>query len=360
MKKELLPRAGDVKDRLPSPQRETRVLKPPLTKFPSLRTQEAIARFGKAARHPLCLAWLWLREREEMLRVVMKGTEEACRLLDSAKRLKEKFVALYRQCKEGKEKQAIRAAELLCKSKELLQEVEARYRAVGGKNGLVALRNQLKEFHRNDELAFAIEQSWAEKTRDTKALRGLQYLKKTANRGMNNDRKRVFGILKMLRDKVFTGTAAKDGGAKAYWVAGSCGYWPLSDESWQGRFTVMDFRSGLEDMYGPRVAGDKQGKEVRRTLKGLGIRPAKDQRGRKWKGPCSEKQKPKRPVGRPRKAELICADNIDYVQSYKARKENWWWRPTAEFRRKQAAIERELAKLRRDQNKLIKNEKRAA
>jgi hypothetical protein len=243
MKKELLPRAGDVKGRLPSPQRETHVLEPPLTKFPSHRTQEAIARFGKAARHPLCLAWLRLREREEVLHDVMKGTEEACRSLDSAKQLKGKFIALYRQfCKEGKEKQAIRAAELVCKSKEFLQEVEARYRAVGGKNGLVALRNQWKEFHDSAKLAFDIEQRQAEKTGDTKALRGLRYLKKTANRGMNNDRKRVFGILKMLRDKVFTGTAAKDGGAKAYLVAGSCGYWPLSDESWQGRFTVMDFR----------------------------------------------------------------------------------------------------------------------
>jgi hypothetical protein len=57
-------------------------------------------------------------------------------------------------------------------------------------------------------------------------------------------------------------------------------------------------------MYGPGVAGDKQGKEVRRTLKALGIRPDKDKAGRKWKGPCSEKQKPKRPRGRPRTGEV--------------------------------------------------------
>jgi hypothetical protein len=37
----------------------------------SLRAQQAIARFGKAAGHPLCLAWLWLREREAELRKVM-------------------------------------------------------------------------------------------------------------------------------------------------------------------------------------------------------------------------------------------------------------------------------------------------
>jgi hypothetical protein len=327
----------------------------------SLRTQQAIARFGKSARHPLCLAWLRLQEGQEVLRDVMKGTEKGCRLLDSAKQLKKKAIALYRQrCKEEREKEAIQAAELLRKSNELLQEVEASYRTLGGENGLVALRNQWKEFHRNDELAFAIKQLWAEKTRDAKALRGLRYLKKTANRGMNNGQKRVFGILKMLRHKVFRGARAKDGVAKALWVAGSCGDWPLSDESWQGRFTVMEFRSGLEDMYGPRVAGDKEGKKVRRTLKGLGIQPAEDQVGRKWKGPFPEKQKPKRPVGRPRKVELICADNIDSVQSYKARKENWGWRPTVEFARKQAAIDRELARLGRIQNKLVKNERRAA
>jgi hypothetical protein len=121
----------------------------------------------------------------------------------------------------------------------------------------------------------------------------------------------------------------------------------------------MDFRSGLEAMYGPRVAGDKEGKQVRRTLKALGIRPDKDKAGRKWKPPFLKKQKPKRPVGRPRKVELICADNIGSVLSFKARRENWWWRPTVEFSQKQAAIDRELARLSRTQNKLVKNEKRA-
>jgi len=178
---------------------------------------------------------------------------------------------------------------------------------------------------------------------------------------MSNSQKREFGILKMLRDSVFAGTAAKGGGAKAYWIAGSCGYWLLSDESWQERFTVMGFRSRLEAMYGPRVAGDKEKKEVRRTLKALGIRPAKDRVGRKWKEPlpAAAKQNPKRPVGRPRKVELICADNIGSVQSYYAREENWWWKPPVEFARKQGAIDRELARLRRIQNKLAKNEKRA-
>ena len=292
-----------------------------------------------------------------MLRDVMKGAE----LLDSANRLKKKAIALYRQrCKEGKQKETIQAAELLRKSNEFLQEVEAHFRKVGGIKRVEAVRNQWQEFCDSAKLAFDIEQWQAEKTRDTKALRGLRYLKKTANRGMNNGQKRVFGILKMLRDKVFTGAWAKDGGAKAYLVSASCGYWPLSDESWQGRFTVMEFRSSLEDMYGPRVAGDKEGKKVRRTLKGLGIQPAEAQVGRKWKGPCPEKQKPKRPVGRPRKVELICADNIDYVQSYKARKENWEWRPAVEFAQKQAAIDRELARLGCIQNKRVKNERRAA
>jgi hypothetical protein len=60
MKKEFLSKRGSAKDTLPTPQRETRGAKPPLAKFPSYRTQQAIAQFGKSARHPLCLAALEL------------------------------------------------------------------------------------------------------------------------------------------------------------------------------------------------------------------------------------------------------------------------------------------------------------
>jgi hypothetical protein len=64
----------------------------------------------------------------------------------------------------------------------------------------------------------------------------------------------------------------------------------------------MEFRSGLEAMYGPKVAADKEGKQVRRTLRALGIQEAEDQPGRKWKGPVpiTAKQEPKRRRGRPR------------------------------------------------------------
>jgi hypothetical protein len=83
---------------------------------------------------------------------------------------------------------------------------------------LLKLCDFLKPFHEQAKFVFALEQKRAEETGDTKATRALQSLKKTVNKPMNNGQKRVLGILEMLRDKVFTATAAKDGGAMAYWV----------------------------------------------------------------------------------------------------------------------------------------------
>ena len=256
-----------------------------------------------------------MREREEVSRDLQNAAVQARQLPDRIRQRKKKAIALYRQfCKEGKEKQAIQAAELLRKSNEFLQEVEAHFRKVGGIKRVEAVRNQWQEFCDSAKLAFDIEQRQAEKTRDTKALEGLRYLKKTANRGMNNGQKRVFGILKMLRDKTSKAAGFKDGSIGFYTEGALGGDRLLSDEFWQGRFTVMEFRSGLEDMYAPRVAGDKEGKKVRRTLKGLGIQPAEDQVGRKWKGPNLAKQEPKR-RGRQgaRPPEIVRTGKIDDV-----------------------------------------------
>jgi hypothetical protein len=132
---------------------------------------------------------------------------------------------------------------------------------------------------------------------------------------------RELGSLQLLRDKKIKAEWAKGGATAGFWEAATGGDRPLSDEVWSGRLTVQEIRSHLEAAYGHGVAGGKEGKEIRRTLKTLGIRPAEDQRGRKWKGPCPGKQKPQQPLGRPRKGpDLEFVADTDVVQAYQARK----------------------------------------
>ena len=332
----------------------------------TLRTEEAIARFGKAAWHPLCQAWLRLREEETEYKKVMKDLNSFDGLPNAVRLQKEQSKALLDWLyKEGKQKEAIQADALYHRLDEHLVKVQECYQAQ------VKLCAYWKEFRDQANLTFCLERRRAESARDAKALKALQYLKKNANRNMSDGQERVLGILRMLRDKTFKATFAKNGVAAAYWEAGSAGDRPLSDEFWQGRFTVMEFRSGLEAMYGPRVAGDKEGKETRRTLKALGIQPAKDQVGRKWKQPITKKQEPKRPRGRPRiHPELEYTDDIDRAHPHLRRhrvnttgyalNQSGWWRSGKKFgntsygglsswaksaRKDLAAIDREIAKL---------------
>jgi hypothetical protein len=124
-----------------------------------------------------------------------------------------------------------------------------------------------------------------------------------------------FGFQKRFEDEVIKVTWSKNGAAAGYWEVGAGGNRPLSDESWQGRLTAKEIQSRLVD-----APGDKDAKEVRRLLKKLGIRPAEDQRGRKWESPYLKKQKPKRPRGRPRTRSdvwsyTVCVPDLEKVES---------------------------------------------
>jgi hypothetical protein len=131
---------------------------------------------------------------------------------------------------------------------------------------------------------------------------------------------RELEILNMLRDKVIKAAGAtKEGGVAGYLEAVRGGDRPLSDEVWQGRFTVREIHSRLMTVGGPRVAGDKDGKEIRRTMRRLGIRPAEDQRGRKWKPPLPQKQEPKRPRGRTRTKPEIKSMSLEAIQAMLAK-----------------------------------------
>lgn len=127
--------------------------------------------------------------------------------------------------------------------------------------------------------------------------------------------RRAIEILKMFRDTVVKQVWAKDGAAAGYWETASGGDRALSDQAWQGLLTAREIQSRLVD-----APGDRHAKEVRRLVRKLGIRLAKDQSGRKPK-PDLPKQKPKRASGRPRtKVELEFTGDINSILNELSRK----------------------------------------
>jgi hypothetical protein len=127
--------------------------------------------------------------------------------------------------------------------------------------------------------------------------------------------RRKLEILNILQDEVIKAKWSKNGAVAGYWEVGASGNRPLSDESWKERLTAKEIQSRLV-----AAPGDKDAKEVRRLLKKLGIRPAKDQLGRKWEWPYLKKQKPKRPRGRPRTRSdvwsyTVCVPDLEKVES---------------------------------------------
>lgn len=97
----------------------------------TLRTEQAVARYGKAARHPLCLAALelWRLDAE-----VSKWTKEivlSAELVKRTKEMKENAQALIKQFhKERNEKEANQVSALLRKIDKQLLRVQKDYEGV--------------------------------------------------------------------------------------------------------------------------------------------------------------------------------------------------------------------------------------
>jgi hypothetical protein len=283
----------------------------------SLRTQQAIARFGKSAGHPLCLAALDLWRMDAELSELSKGVVSREELLNCVKQQKREAGALYRQfCKEEKEKEACRVSVLLSKIGKHLLKVQECYQAA------VKLRSIYQKWHGMAVARYEREHDAVIRAKDTKARRALDRVHKRWSGNPNAkgvrlkvDDQRTFEILKMLHDQAIKAAFFKDGAIGGYTEATFGGDRLLFDEFWQGRLTVRGIHSRLIALGGSRLAGDKDAKEIRRLLGKLGIRPAEDQLGRKWKSPYPVKQEPKRPRGRPRtKPEIDYTGKLDDVQ----------------------------------------------
>jgi len=260
----------------------------------TLLTQTFIARYGKSARHPVCQAWLTLRVFDAKLEEVTKEVAQTEKIVNSAKRQKKQVRGLYEQFyKEGKQKEVIRAEAFMREIGDLLTKTQTHY-----EEG-VKLCAMLRESRPFLVAQFEREHEAVVRAKDKKALRALKLVKQRwppnlSGKGARSRAgdQRELEILNMLHGKVIKAAlATKDEVGAGYMEA----YRPLSDEVWQGRLTVKEIHSSLMTAGGSRLAGDKDGKEIRRILRRLGIRPAEDQRGRKWKPPVPKKQERKRP-----------------------------------------------------------------
>src|SRR4029453_2014386 len=264
------------------------------TKANSLRTAKAVAVYGKVAGHPLCLVALELWRLDAELNELAKDIV----FFEGVLKQKEQAQALIEQFRrERKEKETTEASVLLREIDKLLPRAKTRYRA--------AAELWLKLYELREIAVARFERERENAKGDTKANKALQQVRKRweaiANgASLKDGQRRKLGTLKILQDKVIKATWAKDGAAAGYWEAATGGDRLLADEVWQGRLTAQELRSLLEATDGACVAGDRDENEIRRVQRKLGIRPAEDQRGRKWKPPCPAKQKPKKPRGRPR------------------------------------------------------------
>ena len=280
----------------------------------SLRTQRFIAQYGKSARHPVCQAALTLWGLDAKLEEVTKETAQTEKIVNNAKQQKEQLRGLYEQFYKGKkQKEVIQAEELLRKIGEHLPKVQTHYEAG------VKLSSMLRESRPVLVATFKRAYDAAIRTGRVQALRALQRVQKRWNNKkvcLGDSDRRTLEILKMIHDKVTKAVWVTKGEVRAgYLEAFLGGDRPLSDEVWQGRFTVREIHSRLITIGGSRLAGDKDGKEIRRTMSRLGIRPAEEQRGRKWKPPLPQKQEPKRPRGSPAtKLELKFMGNLKVVE----------------------------------------------
>jgi hypothetical protein len=256
----------------------------------SLRTQQAIARYGKSARHPLCLAALDLWRLDDEVSVWTKGVVLREDLVNSAKQLKERVQAEIAQFRrEKKEKEINEASALLSKIDEHLLKTQKCYEAA------VGVRAFYQKGHQWAVARFERERDAARRTRNVKALRALQRVRKrwSDRKAFPGDTdRRTLEMLKILDEEVRKSASAK-GGATGFLIFLSWD-WALSDEAWQGLLTAREIQSRLVD-----APGDRDAKEVRRLARKLGIRLAEDQRGRK-QNPYLPKQEPSRPRGRPR------------------------------------------------------------
>ena len=142
----------------------------------SLRTQQAIALFGKAARHPLCLAALDLWRMETELSKWSQAVVLSEQAVNRAKQRRRKVLALIEQFRdEQKEKEVKKACALFREIDKHLLEAQNYYQAA------VKLRPIFQELHGMAVTQFNREHDAAIHRGGRKALLALQRTRRRWN-----------------------------------------------------------------------------------------------------------------------------------------------------------------------------------
>ena len=276
----------------------------------SFHTQLAIARYGKSARHPLCLAALSLWRLDEEVSRWIKEVVRAEELVSSTKQLRERAQMDIKQFrKERREKEANEVSALSREIDKLLLRAQARYQNV------VKICLLYHELRQHPRAQFKRKYDAAIRTGDVRPLRALQRVRKRLNDKkafIGDTDRRTLEMLNMLNEEVRKAALEKGGAKAGLMEAALGGSRPLSDEALQGLLTAREIQSRLVD-----APVDRDAKEVRRLASKLGIRLAEDQRGRK-RNPYLSKQEPNRPRGRPRtKPDIGFTNDLEAKEAMK-------------------------------------------
>ena len=182
----------------------------------SLRTHQAVARYGKAARHPLCVAALDLLRLEEEVFKWTEKIELTEELVNSVKQMKDDVQEGIEQFRGTKREKGKPRSALLRKIDKHLLKAQTHYQWA------VEIRSFYQEMRSVALGLFKREYDRVIRTRDAKARRALQRLRKRwlANEaGLNAGNLRQVEMLKMLRDKVIEAKRAIDKINAGFWEA---------------------------------------------------------------------------------------------------------------------------------------------
>ena len=195
----------------------------------SLRAQQAVAGYGKAARHPLCLAALDLWRLDAELSAAIKKVGQVEELVNSTKQPRERA-------------EADQDSALLRKIDKLSVKVQTCYEAA------VGVPSFYQELRLWAAARFERERDAVARTGGVQARLALRRVRKRWNKKkafLGDSDRRAFEMLKMLRDKVTDEATARGGMTGRYLEAGRGGDRALSDEAWQGLLTAREIQSRL-------------------------------------------------------------------------------------------------------------------
>lgn len=177
----------------------------------SIDAQQDIAQFGKAARHPLCQAWLGQKRSQQRLLKLRKEAEELLEGLKHAQQIKKEAQGLLDKFYEERREDVIEALAVVQKVSAYPPKYQAAYETtVNLFDQWMAEAAPIFE-GRFDRECDALAPGPAAKSEQ--ALRALQTVKHRWNnpRPLKVGQRRELEIMKLVRQKASSAAAAKGG-----------------------------------------------------------------------------------------------------------------------------------------------------